>query len=200
MRVILWDTRRNDAAKDFAGGFGVGQFPGRHGMRARVMRHLFKRDRRPTALNFAYLAAILRHQGHDVEYVEDRVPGDADVYIFNPSLVTLPLERAAMQSALAATPGSRVLVTGLVAHTLPEAFAGLDVTLVRGEPEQLHWKLDEVLAAPAGTVNVGRVADLDAPPAAGLVSFPATAVSHQLRFFALSNRHDPAQPRLHAEM
>ena len=32
MRVVLWDTRKLDVAKDFAGGFGVGQFPGNGGI------------------------------------------------------------------------------------------------------------------------------------------------------------------------
>ena len=30
MHVVLWDTRQLDVAKDFAGGFGVGQY---HGLR-----------------------------------------------------------------------------------------------------------------------------------------------------------------------
>lgn len=99
MRVVLWDTRKQDAAKDFAGGYGVGQFPGGRRLRSRLIRHLFKRDRRPVALNFAYLAAIFRGLGHTVEYAEDSVPHGADIYVFNPALVTLPMERKAMRKA-----------------------------------------------------------------------------------------------------
>jgi radical SAM superfamily enzyme YgiQ (UPF0313 family) len=164
MHVVLWDTRQLDAAKDFAGGFGVGQFPGGGGVRGRVVRYFFKRDRRPVALYFAYLAAVFRQLGHRVEYSEDRVPRGADLYVFNPSLITLQLERRAMRQVLAQNPGSRVLVTGLTAYAIPEAFASLDVTLVRGEPEQLLWKLDEVLSSRERTVDVGRVQDLDALP------------------------------------
>ena len=163
MRVVLWDTRKLDVAKDFAGGFGVGQFPRRGGWRGRVVRYAFKRDRRPVALAFAYLAAIFRQLGHKVEYSEDRVPPGADLYVFHPSLITLSLERQAIQQVLRASPQAKVLVTGIMAHVLPEAFADLKVTLVRGEVEQLLWKLDEVLAAEA-TVNVGSVRDLDALP------------------------------------
>jgi anaerobic magnesium-protoporphyrin IX monomethyl ester cyclase len=165
MRVVLWDTRKRDVAKDFAGGFGVGQFPGRGGWRGRLIRYAFKRDRRPVALAFAYLAAIFRKLGHQVEYSEDRVPQGADLYVFHPSLITLSLERQAMETVLRETPSARVLVTGILAHALPEAFAGLKVTLVRGEAEQLLWKLDEVLAAGSpATVNVGSVRDLDSLP------------------------------------
>ena len=27
MHVVLWDTRKLDVSKDFAGGFGIGQYP-----------------------------------------------------------------------------------------------------------------------------------------------------------------------------
>ncbi|HEX3726350.1 MAG TPA: hypothetical protein VHV08_08905, partial [Pirellulales bacterium] len=72
MHIVLWDTRKLDVAKDFAGGFGVGQFPGQGGFLGRLVRHYFKRDRRPAALAFAYLAAIFRSLGHRVEYALDR--------------------------------------------------------------------------------------------------------------------------------
>ncbi len=58
MRVVLWDTRKFDVSKDFAGGYGVGQFPGGNRLAGFLVRRMFKRDHRPTALNFAYLAAI----------------------------------------------------------------------------------------------------------------------------------------------
>ena len=45
-----------------------------------------------------------------------------------------------------------------------EAFAGLDVTVVKGEAEQLLWKLDDVLARPGATVQLGVIEDLDSLP------------------------------------
>jgi tRNA A37 methylthiotransferase MiaB len=164
MRVVLWDTRKLDVAKDFAGGMGIGQFPGNGGVLGRVVRHFFKRDRRPVALNFAYLAAIFRSLGNQVEYVLDRVPPGADLYVFNPSLITVALERKAIGAALAATPGCRVFVTGAVANSLSEAFDGLNVTILKGEPEQLFWKLDLALSSTERIVDLGKVSDLDALP------------------------------------
>lgn len=164
MRVVLWDTRKLDVAKDFAGGMGIGQFPGNGGILGRVVRHFFKRDRRPVALNFAYLAAIFRSLGHQVEYVLDRVPPGADLYVFNPSLITVALERKAIGAALAATPGCRVFVVGAVANALGQAFDGLNVTIMKGEPEQLLWKLDEALATSERTLDLGKVRDLDLLP------------------------------------
>jgi anaerobic magnesium-protoporphyrin IX monomethyl ester cyclase len=176
MRVVLWDTRKLDVAKDFAGGFGVGQFSGRGGVLGLAVRRFFKRDRRPVALAFAYLAAIFRTLGHRVEYALDRVPVGADLYVFNPSLITLALERAAMARALADSPGARVLVTGAVANSMSEAFEGLDVTVLRGECEQLFWKLDEVLASSQRTIDLGKVPDLD------LLPFPDWSLFSPRRF------------------
>lgn len=164
MRIVLWDTRKLDVAKDFAGGFGVGQYPGGGGIPGRIVRYMYKRDHRPVALVYAYLAAIFRDLGHKVEYALDKVPVGADLYVFNPSLITLPLERQAISEALAASPGCRVFVTGAVANSMPEAFDGLAVTLIKGEAEQLLWKLNESLESTERTVNVGKIKDLDLLP------------------------------------
>lgn len=164
MHVVLWDTRRNDAQKDFAGGMGVGMYPGGGGLRGRLVRRWYRRDYRPVALNYAYLAAILRQLGHTVEYVEDRLP-KGDLYIFNPSLLTLDIEIATIKTLLQRAPHTRVLVVGQVAHALPTAFDELEhVTIVQGEPEQLLWRLDEVLQSDDKAVSVGSVRDLDALP------------------------------------
>jgi radical SAM superfamily enzyme YgiQ (UPF0313 family) len=164
MRIVLWDTRRGDVSKDFAGGFGVGQYHSGGGLAGRIVRWGFQRDRRPTALVFAYLAAIFRRLGHRVEYALEGIPTGADLYVFNPALITLPMERRVIEAVLRQRPRPRVLVTGLTAYTLPEAFAELDVTIVRGEAEQLLWKLDEVLEAGAASIDVGSVRDLDELP------------------------------------
>jgi tRNA A37 methylthiotransferase MiaB len=164
MRVVLWDTRKLDVAKDFAGGFGVGQYPGRGGIPGRIIRHFYKRDYRPVSLVYAYLAAIFRGLGHRVEYALERLPSGADLYVFNPSLITLAIERRAIAQTLAANPGARVFVVGAVANAMPESFDGLAVTILQGEPEQLLWKLDEALACTERTFDAGKVADLDLLP------------------------------------
>lgn len=164
MQVILWDTRKLDVSKDFAGGYGVGQYHGLGGPRGWLIRRMYKRDYRPVSLNFAYLGAIFRKLGHEVSFVEDGSPPAADLYVFNPSLITLDIERKTIQQVRAKYPQAKILITGLVGYTLPEAFADLGVTIVKGEAEQLLWKLDEVLTSEAPVVEVGSVKDLDALP------------------------------------
>lgn len=164
MHIVLWDTRKLDVSKDFAGGFGVGQYPGYGGLRGKLIRRCFTRDWRPVGLLYAYLAAIFRRLGHTVEYVLDRTDVRADLYVFCPSLITLDLERQAIASVLKHAAPERVLVVGTVASVMPEAFADLDVTVVKGEAEQLLWKLDDVLARPGVTVQLGTIEDLDSLP------------------------------------
>jgi radical SAM superfamily enzyme YgiQ (UPF0313 family) len=164
MHIVLWDTRKLDVSKDFAGGFGIGQYVGDGTFRSRMIRHFYKRDYRPAALLFAYLAAIFARLGHRVEYAEDRLPEDADLYVFNPSLLTLHLERQVMAGLLERRPAARVLVVGTLASVAPEEFGHLNVTVVKGEAEQLLWKLDEVLARPGASVQLGTIEDLDRLP------------------------------------
>ena len=164
MHITLWDTRQHDVSKDFAGGFGVGQHPGTGGARGWIIRRFFTRDRRPTALIFAYLAAIFRRLGHTVEYAEERLPQGSDLYVFCPALVTLALERQVIGELIKKNPSARVFVVGLLASVMPEAFADLKVTVVKGEPEQLLWKLEEVLERPHATVQLGVIDDLDLLP------------------------------------
>jgi anaerobic magnesium-protoporphyrin IX monomethyl ester cyclase len=164
MNILLCDTRQNDVSKDFAGGFGVGMYRGPGGPRDAIVRWFYRRDRRPAALLYAYLAAVFGRLGHYVRYVVDELPHGADLYVFNPSLITLELERRVMAQLLAEVPHARVIVIGAVASVLPAEFGDLRVTVVQGEAEQLLWRLDEVLDRPGAKVQLGVTEDLDRLP------------------------------------
>ncbi|MDG2206676.1 MAG: radical SAM protein [Pirellulales bacterium] len=164
MRVTLWDTRRNAVQKDYAGGMGTGLYRGRGGLLDWLIGQGYRRDRRPVALNFAYLGGVFHQLGHQVQYVCDRLPPASDLYVFNPALLSLGIEHKMMQELLRARPDARIIVTGPVAYAMPEAFSDLQVKVVRGEAEMLFWKLDEVLADPEQVVSVGSVKDLDRLP------------------------------------
>ena len=133
MKIVLWDTRRRDASKDFAGGYGVGQYSGEGGIRGQMVRWFYKRDHRPAALTFAYLASVFRKLGHTVDFGEERVVPGGDVYVFSPSLITLDLELEAMREIFKAEPSAKILVVGILATTLPAMFADLPVVLVQGD-------------------------------------------------------------------
>ena len=140
------------------------RIPGAAGFRDWLIRRFFRTDRLPAPLLYAHLAAIFARLGHRVEYAEDRLPRGADLYVFCPSLITLQLEQQAIARVRQQQPSARVLVVGLVASVMPEAFDGLGATVVKGEAEQLLWKLDEVLSYPGAAVQLGLIEDLDRLP------------------------------------
>ncbi len=164
MRIILWDTRRNDVSKDFAGGMGIGQFPGGKSLRAKIIRRFYLRDRRPTSLLFGHLAAVFVKLGHTVEYVEERVPEGGDLVVFNPVLISLAREIEVIRRLRGANPSARIWVVGTVASVMPEAFEGLGVTVIRGEAEQILWTMDRILENEDATVQLGAMENLDAIP------------------------------------
>jgi radical SAM superfamily enzyme YgiQ (UPF0313 family) len=170
LHIVLWDTRHGGAFKDFAGGFGVGQFRGT-GLRAKVIEYFYRNDFRSPPLAYGYLAAGLAQLGHTVEYCLEETP-PADVYIFNPALMTLPYELTVIRKLKEQSPQTEILVVGQVASTMPDAFAGCDCRVLNGEPEQLIVKFGEVLAATGQKVSIGTVASLDALPFPDWSVFP----------------------------
>ncbi|HTI52074.1 MAG TPA: radical SAM protein, partial [Planctomycetaceae bacterium] len=154
----------------FAGGFGVGQFRGT-GLRARIIEHFYRRDFRAPPLAYGYLAAGLKQLGHTVAYALEETP-PADVYVFNPALMTLPYELTIIRQLNETAPATRILVCGQVASTMPDSFQGLNCQVLKGEPEQLLQKLDDVLASAEQRHDIGTVADLDALPFPDWSIFP----------------------------
>lgn len=170
MHFVLWDTRHGGAFKDFAGGYGVGQFRGQ-GFRAKLIERFYRRDYRSTSLVYGYLAAILRRLGHTVEYSLDETP-PADVYIFNPALMTVPHEIGVIREINQIQPHARVLVCGTAAGSLSEEFADLNCQVLVGEPEQLLSQLDRALASTDRLIPIGTVARLDDLPLPDWSLFP----------------------------
>ncbi len=162
-RIALWDTRRNDAQKDFAGGMGVGLHPGLGGIGGQIVRMMYRRDYRPVALNFAYLAAVSRKLGFRVTYLEDRL-SDADIFFFNPSLQTLEIEKQAMVQAMTRYPHCKVFVTGTVAWAMPGQFTEIGARVIRGEAEQLLFRWEETINSAEPVIDIGTVSDLDSLP------------------------------------
>ncbi|MBN2580242.1 MAG: radical SAM protein [Pirellulales bacterium] len=183
MHVVLWDTRKVPVVKDLAGGFGAGPPRAPPGAGRWFYGRYFSWKRWPAALTLGYLAAAFQRRGHRVHYAVDRLP-PADLYVFHPALVTLDAERRAMLEVRRRQPGCRIWVVGPAASAAPEIFAGLPVTVLRGEPEQMLWKFDEVLeqskvegrwskvempsstldSRPSNVFALGRVEDLDRLP------------------------------------
>ena len=174
MRIALCSTGNPAIAQDLAGGLGVGWASGQRSRAARWMGGLRRTRCRPVPLVVAYLAAVFARLGHQVVHTTDPDAVDADLYVFCPSLATIHLHRQAMTRLQADRGSRRVLVVGPVASILPEAFDTPGVTVVKGEPEQLLWTLDQVLQRSTTVVQLGAIEDLDRLPSPDWSPFPVS--------------------------
>ncbi|HMO93217.1 MAG TPA: radical SAM protein [Pirellulaceae bacterium] len=167
MKIVLFDSKINDAQKDFAGGMGVGMHSGSGGFRGRVIRFFYMRDRRPVALNFAYLSAIFKRLGHDVEYALDR-SAEGDIYLFNPALLTLEHEIRQAELIRARSPKAQLWWTGSVVFglkdVLVERLSNLNGKILIGEPEMLMTEFDRVYHSQESVIDLGALQDLDQLP------------------------------------
>lgn len=170
MQIVLWDTRHGGAYKDFAGGFGVGTFRG-VGLRGKIIESFYRKDYRSPSLAFGYLAAGLRSAGHSVQYSLDETPA-ADVYIFNPALMTVTHEVEVMRRLNQEQPQAKLLVIGQVASTMPDEFSDIKCKVLKGEPEQLIPQWDAVLASTEKNQDIGTVTSLDDLPFPDWSRFP----------------------------
>ena len=91
MKITLLDVKGSpNVSKDVAGGFGT-RFKVGNSFRARLIERTKKGIRYPQ-LSLAYLAAIFKNDGHEVEFLENKVPSDADVVIMPSSIVDFRTE------------------------------------------------------------------------------------------------------------
>ncbi len=203
MHIVLWDTRRGGASpRILPAALASANSRAAAGWRPRLIRRAFTRDRRPVALAYAYLAAIFRELGHTVEYAEDRVPAGADVYVFHPALVTLPLERRPCGERSTHRPVAECWWRDSSPTRSPRPLTVSDVTLLRGEPEQLVLEARRSAGRfERRVVDLGRVADLDALPIPDWSLFEP----RRFRVSATISRRFPtglvqSEPGLHAVM
>jgi radical SAM superfamily enzyme YgiQ (UPF0313 family) len=104
--------------------------------------------------------------GLSVDYCLDEIRS-ADVYIFNPALLTLDMEMKKIEEIATKYPRAKIFVVGQVAFAMADTIAqtqATNVTVIKGEPEQLLFKWDEVINSKDRIVDVGVVSDLDSLP------------------------------------
>lgn len=169
--VDLKDPQHVVVDKTIAGGmgtatrYGTGRFNGLlTSVKARAIRLL--------PYNVAYVAAILRDQGHEVSYhAEDHEPGYELAVLFT----SIPSHRVdvAFLKTLAQR-GIPSVVTGTLAGVAPDRYHDANLAL-RGEPEAFFtggWDLEAIRAQRGALVEAGQVKDLDALPFPDWSIFP----------------------------
>ena len=129
-----------------------------------MIRHFYNRDRRPAALLYAYLAAIFASLGHASSMPKTPARRRRPVRLQSLAVDAAPGARGdrRLLAKQARRPGCWSWARW--PRCCREAFADLGVTVVKGEAEQLLWKLDEVLSGPGPAVQLGTIEDLDRLP------------------------------------
>ena len=161
MRVVLADVRSDDGfvTKDrVAGGYGNRLRP--FSSTTRWMLRFKRRWADYPSVQLAYLAAICRRAGHDVQYTE-RNPVDGDVALILTSLVDYRNETA-FGDALRAR-GVRVGYVGLAASKLPHLFADHADFIIQGEPEEAVARMAAGQRLD-GLCRSAEISDLDTLP------------------------------------
>jgi len=147
MRVVLWDTRRNGALKDQPGQSDLvlqQVIQKSRSWKNRFFQKHRKPDVFPISAAFPIIAENLQSLGHEVQYCEDIAPL-ADVFIFNPSMQTLSIERSMMVQVRRAQPKTQILVVGDIATRFPELFCDQEVVVVAGPVIFLAGWWDDLL-------------------------------------------------------
>lgn len=169
--IDLKDPRHVVVDKTIAGGmgtatrYGEGWFNGLlTAAKARAIRLL--------PYNVAYVAAILRAQGHTLSYHDAPHTPDYDLGVV---FTSIPSHRVDIEH-LEVLAERRVpsVVVGTLAGVAPDRYHRANV-VVKGEPEAYFtgpWRLEEISGARGALVDAGQVADLDTLPLPDWSIFP----------------------------
>ena len=162
MHIRFWDTPTWSVAKEAAGGMGMRRFPNQG---QSLQGNSWRYRRYPVTPVWARLAGIFQRLGHTVTYQTDWKIRRADLHLFCPSLPTLALEKAAIAQLTTCCPELPVWVLGPVASALPKEFTGeRNLTVIRGEPEAIFEKFDDLFSCEGAIVHVGMVDSVDTLP------------------------------------
>ena len=143
MKVTLFDVispKKGCVNKDLAGGFGTRTHIGTD-WRARLLEYAKKHSVRIPQLTTAYIAAIFKNAGWDVELKTVKTPYgkidvlDSDLILIQASIVDYKNEINAAKS-LKKNPDSLVGFYGAFASVKPEIFSEHCDFLIKGEPEK----------------------------------------------------------------
>lgn len=167
MKVILLNIKagsvRKCVNKDLSGGMGTGTWVG-DSFRARLFEYVKKSNVVLPEITVAYLAAIFKKFGWEVEIVEaaQELREKADLVLVATSIVDCRHELAITEALK--EKGYYVGAYGTFATTVPEYFLGQADFVIKGEPEAGALKIASEKFLPKGIFTVEPIQDLDALP------------------------------------
>lgn len=180
MKAVLLEvcsTRPEYINKDVMGEYGmVAQIGG--SIPAKILEAAKKRSVNIPVFALGYLAAILKKNGHQVEYKFNEVPLDADLVIIPSSIVDYKFEVDFARKIKQANSKIKVGFFGPFASAMPNLYLAAADFVITDEPEQVVEKISDSWI-PRGKVIGEKVADLDTLPFPAWDIFPLEKYSYR---------------------
>src|SRR3989344_3670781 len=168
---IVSDDKNYPVNKDLNGGFGTADDYG-NSITSRIIKAIKRKAVRFPVVGMAYLQAILKQQGHTVEYFEERLPDcHFDVMLIYGSIVDCAHENRACKQLKEQFPQSRIGIFGSFPSRNPHIFNNADFALL-GEAESFFMNDFHGIKQLDGNVPVTTLTDLDALPSPDYSGFP----------------------------
>lgn len=178
MKITLLNIKAKNkycSNKDVSGGYGTSTKIG-DSFFARLLESKKKSGVKIPVLTFAYLASILRKQGHAVEYRED-IPGtDSDIVVIYSSIIDYKNEVAAIVKIKNST-NAIVGVVGAFTSAKPDIYHDADFVVI-GEPENFFMNLTKKTKL-KGIIRSETILDLDKLPFPDWDGFPIQSFSYK---------------------
>ncbi len=146
--------------KDVMGGFGLVTKIGNSPL-VKLIEVAKKKGVKLPIIDFAYLAAILARNGHDVEYKENTIP-DADLVIIHSSIVDYKTELNYARLIKNRTK-AKIGFIGPFASFRPEIYEDVADFIIKGEPESIAMSITD-RNIPQGIVQSMPLENLDELP------------------------------------
>jgi len=166
--------------KDLAGGMGTGTWVG-NSLLARLFEWVKKKNVILPEITIAYLVAIFKKAGWDVELMEitekeKHIEKSVDLVLIPASIVDCQQELAIAKDLK--TRGFYVGVYGTFVSAVPEFFLSAVDFVIKGEPEAGVLKIVCADTLPRGILEVSPVGDLDVLPYPDWSQFPINRYSY----------------------
>jgi anaerobic magnesium-protoporphyrin IX monomethyl ester cyclase len=166
--------------KDLNGGFGTKDHYG-NSITSKLLMWIKKRGVRLPVITMAYLQAIFKAKGTNVNYYEGTLPASKqhpDLILIYGSIVDYENENEQAKNLKKLFPFSRIGFVGPFPSTYPQLFNTVDFVL-QGEPEAYFLNEFDGLDFLSGVVQIRSQVDMDTLPTPDYDGFPISSYNYK---------------------
>lgn len=165
--------------KDLNGGFGTCDEYG-DSFSSKIIKFIKQRSVRLPVISFAFLQAIFKQQGHEVEYFEESLPtqGEYDLILVYGTVVDYRNENSTAKLLKNKFPSAKVGIFGPFPATKPELFESSADFILTGEPESFFMNDFKNLSQLKGRVPSSSENNMELLPTPDFDNFPINKYSY----------------------